>query len=84
MLQCARCRAAWFCCVDCQRAAWPVRAAVHGLARLHVQGSARGPWTLAAAHSRAKRAYTLLLVPAAGAQAGVCATCKQAAGVKCV
>ena len=26
MLQCGRCRAAWFCGVDCQRAAWPVRA----------------------------------------------------------
>ena len=28
MLQCARCRAAWYCGVDCQRAAWPVRADV--------------------------------------------------------
>ena len=30
MLQCGRCRAAWFCGVDCQRAAWPVRAAAPG------------------------------------------------------
>ena len=30
MLQCARCRAAWFCGVDCQRAAWPVRAVALG------------------------------------------------------
>ena len=33
MQHCSCCQAAWFCGADCQRAAWPVRAAVCALQR---------------------------------------------------
>ena len=55
MRQCGRCRVAGFCGVDCQRAAWPVRAAAHRADPcMHASNAVQGMfWTLPAAPTRA-------------------------------